>query len=80
LACEGQRFFDIVRQGRAGRIMRAYYEKGYEHIDYNKEARTFTKSRSEKGRYFKDGRNELMPIPEAAITVSNGAMEQNPNY
>lgn len=64
LACEGQRFFDLVRQGRAGSVMRAYSQK------YN----------SFKGRNFVDGKNEVMPIPEAQVSVSNGALEQNPQY
>jgi tetratricopeptide (TPR) repeat protein len=64
LACEGQRFWDIVRQGRAGAIMKAYSQK------YN----------SLKGRNFEVGKSELQPIPLAQITISNGTMEQNPGY
>lgn len=75
LACEGQRFFDIVRQGRAGEVMKAYYDKGYETIHSDG-----TRTRSQKGQHYQVGRNELMPIPEAAVTVSNGTMEQNPGY
>lgn len=64
LACEGQRFWDLVRQGRAGTVMRAYSAK------YN----------SLKGRSFEDGKSEIMPIPLAQITISNGTMEQNYGY
>ncbi len=64
LACEGQRFWDLVRQGRAGTVMRAYSVK------YN----------SLKGRNFIDGKSELQPIPLDQITISNGTMEQNPGY
>lgn len=64
LACEGQRFWDIVRQGRAGTLMRAYAAK------YN----------SLKGRNFIDGISEIQPIPLDQVTVSNGTMEQNPGY
>lgn len=64
LACEGQRFWDLVRQGRAGKVMKAYSVK------YN----------SIKGRDFTEGKSEVFPIPEAQVTVSNGTMEQNPGY
>lgn len=64
LACEGQRFWDLVRQGRAGQVMKAYAGK------YN----------SIKGKNFVDGKSELQPIPLDQITVSNGTMEQNPGY
>ena len=64
LACEGQRFWDLVRQGRAGDVMRNYSLK------YN----------SLKGQYFVDGKSELFPIPADQVTVANGTMEQNPGY
>ena len=64
LACEGQRFWDIVRQGRAGTLMRSYSET------YN----------SIKGQSFVDGVNEIFPIPRDQIDISNGTMEQNPGY
>lgn len=64
LACEGQRFWDLARQGRAGKVMKAYSQK------YN----------SLKGQNFMEGKSELFPIPEDQVTLSNGAMEQNPNY
>jgi tetratricopeptide (TPR) repeat protein len=68
LACEGQRFFDLCRQGRAGQVMRAYYAK-YNPIDG-----------TIKGKKFEDGKSELQPIPQSAITAGNGTMEQNPGY
>ncbi|MDR2809447.1 MAG: RagB/SusD family nutrient uptake outer membrane protein [Tannerellaceae bacterium] len=64
LACEGQRFWDLVRQGRAGTVMKNY-------------AQTYN---SIKGQYFVDGKSELFPIPETQVTLSNGSMEQNPGY
>ena len=64
LACEGQRFWDIARQGRAGTIMRAYSQT------YN----------SIKGQSFVDGVNEIFPIPQDQVELSNGTMEQNPGY
>lgn len=64
LACEGQRFWDLVRQGRAGKVMKAYSQK------YN----------SLKGQNFVEGKSEVFPIPEDQVTLSNGAMEQNLGY
>ena len=64
LACEGQRFWDLVRQGRAGSVMRSY-SAAYD---------------SEKGQYFVDGVNEVFPIPRDQVDISNGSMEQNPGY
>jgi tetratricopeptide (TPR) repeat protein len=64
LACQGQRFWDLVREGRAGSIMKNYSQK------YN----------SIKGSDFTVGTNEIFPIPEDQITNSNGTMEQNTGY
>ena len=64
LACEGQRFWDLVRQKRAGSVMRAYSSK-YSSI---------------KGQSFVDGKSEIFPIPGTQVTLSNGTMEQNPGY
>ena len=64
LAGEGQRFWDLARQGRLGSIMKAYSQK------YN----------SIKGKNFVEGKSELLPIPEDQVTLSNGALEQNPGY
>lgn len=64
LACEGQRFWDIVREGRAGDIMKAYS----------------TKYDSYKGRSYIVGKSEIFPIPRDQIDLSNGTMEQNTEY
>lgn len=64
LAGEGQRFWDLARQGRLGKVMKAYSRK------YN----------SIKGQNFIEGKNELLPIPDDQIIVSNGALSQNPRY
>ncbi|MFT3949749.1 MAG: RagB/SusD family nutrient uptake outer membrane protein [Agriterribacter sp.] len=61
---ENHRFFDLVRQGRAGTVLRAYAAK------YN----------SEKGKNFKDGINEVLPIPQTEIDLSQGKLKQNLGY
>lgn len=56
LAMEHDRFFDMVRQGKAGQLLRA------------------------QGKSFVDGKNELFPIPQAQIDLSNKNLKQNPGY
>ena len=38
------------------------------------------KYNSIKGQNFVEGKSELLPIPEDQVTLSNGALEQNPGY
>jgi hypothetical protein len=54
LACEGHRFFDLVRTGQATTVL------------------------ADKG--FVAGKNEVLPIPQSELDLSNGALTQNPNY
>lgn len=54
LACEGQRFFDLVRTGKAATVLAA--------------------------DGFTAGKNEVLPIPQAEIDLSNGALTQNNGY
>ena len=61
---EFERFFELVRQGRAGQVLRAYAAK------YN----------TAKGSGFQDGVNEVFPIPQAEINLSKGKLVQNPGY
>lgn len=56
LAMEQHRFFDLVRQGRAGEVLR------------------------DQGKNFEDGTNEIYPIPQSEIDVSEGLLDQNPGY
>ena len=64
LADEWDRCFDIVRQGRAYEVVRVYGQ-----------------SRANKrGYYFRKGINEIFPIPQTEIDISNGVVEQNPGY
>jgi hypothetical protein len=56
LAMEHERFWDLVRQGRAAQVLRA------------------------QGKNFVEGKNELMPIPQAQIDASGGVLTQNPMY
>ncbi len=63
-AFEWDRFFDIVRQGRAKSVLQS-----------------FSQTRSnQRGVYFREGINEIFPIPQMEIDVSNGVVTQNPGY
>jgi hypothetical protein len=64
LVHEWDRFFDIVRQGRAATLMRTY-----SNLRSNR-----------RGAYFREGINEIFPIPQTEIDVSNGVVTQNPGY
>ena len=33
-----------------------------------------------RGQFFREGVNEIFPIPQTEIDVSNGVVEQNPGY
>lgn len=61
---EFERFFELVRQGRAGTILRAYAEK------YD----------TAKGSGYRDGVNEIFPIPQTEINLGEGRIEQNLGY
>ncbi|MGN0069671.1 MAG: RagB/SusD family nutrient uptake outer membrane protein [Prevotella sp.] len=64
LCYEWERFFDLVRQRRAAKVLHE-----------------FGKGRANsRGLYFREGINELFPIPQNEIDVSNGVVEQNPGY
>lgn len=64
LCYEFDRFFDLVRQGRAAKVLR-----------------TFGAGRvNKRGYYFIEGVNEIFPIPQNEIDLSNGVVEQNPGY
>lgn len=63
-AFEWDRFFDIVRQGRAKQVLT-----------------TFANLHSNKrGLYFREGVNEVFPIPQTEVDLSNGVVTQNPGY
>jgi len=64
MALEGDRFYDLVRQGRAGEVLRAFADR------YN----------VEKGSGFVDGVHERFPIPQDEIDRTGGLIQQNPGY
>lgn len=63
-AFEWDRYFDIVRQGRAAKLLHAHAAL----------------RSTRRGAFFIEGVSELMPIPQTEIDKSNGVVEQNPGY
>ena len=63
-AFEFDRFWDIVRQGRAKEVLKAFAD---------------TRS-NKRGAYFREGINEIFPIPQLEVDRSNGTVTQNPGY
>lgn len=64
LCFEWDRFFDLVRQKRAAQVIKTYGSK----------------RANKRGYYFREGVNELFPIPQSEIDISNSVIEQNPGY
>jgi len=64
LAFEWDRYFDLVRQGRAASVLHAFGSN----------------PRYARARNFKEGKHEVMPIPQNEIDLSNGVVEQNSGY
>ncbi|MCU4163970.1 RagB/SusD family nutrient uptake outer membrane protein [Carboxylicivirga caseinilyticus] len=64
LCFEWDRFFDLVRQRRAAEVIKEYGAN----------------RANKRGYYFRKGVNELFPIPQKEIDISNGVITQNPGY
>ena len=58
------RFFDVVRQGRAAKVLHDFATE----TTYN------------RGKYFIEGINEIFPIPQNEVDITNGLVTQNPGY
>jgi len=58
------RFFDIVRQGRAAQVLHAFAGE----------------TTHNRGINFIEGINEIFPIPQNELDITNGLVTQNPGY
>lgn len=74
LAGEFDRWFDLQRSGLLYQQMTYLATKNSEAFDKNSGKPRW------RGKYFKRGVNELMPIPQEEITISNGVIKQNFGY
>jgi hypothetical protein len=61
---EQKRFYDLVRTDRAAEVLHGYTQ------EYN----------TQKGANFTESKNELMPIPQEQIDLSQSAMNQHSDY
>jgi len=74
LAAEFDRWFDLQRLGLLSEKMAYLETKNAEAADKNSGKPRW------RGKYFKKGVNEIMPIPQREITLSNGIITQNFGY
>ena len=68
-AMEGQRLFDLRRWGNAEKVMNDYFTN---------EARTITNFGQKVSPY--QSKHNVFPIPQQAIDLSGGALQQNTGY
>lgn len=88
LACEGNRLFDLRRwtDDNGKKAIQNVMGPNGTFVHYNLEESTDTyeltnqQENSNKGYYFTEGRDELFPLPNSEVTLSNGSIEQNPGY
>lgn len=85
LAGEGRRFFDIVRWDIANDVMNGpvYGSLSEGTVNTSTGEVSFTSLTDRffvENRVFKEGKNELWPIPQTVIDRSKGTLEQNPGY
>ena len=76
LAFEGHQFFDIVRTGRAKKILQED-AMAYPTVT---NANTGQVAPVEFGNQFLSGKNEIFPIPQTEVDLTQGSITQNPNY
>ncbi|HPR30865.1 MAG TPA: RagB/SusD family nutrient uptake outer membrane protein [Prolixibacteraceae bacterium] len=74
LAFEGHQFWDIVRTGRAQKILKE------EALQYQYTECPKGQVQEQFGDAFEIGKHELWPIPAAEIANTNGSVTQNPGY
>lgn len=74
LAGEFDRWYDLQRSGLLSESMSYLASKNGEAADKNSGKPRW------RGRYFKKGVNEIMPIPQREIIISNGTIVQNFGY
>jgi hypothetical protein len=88
LALENNRLFDLRRwkddngkaaicnvMGTNGTFVKYNLEQSTDNDEKNNQIEN-----SNKGITFKEGRDELFPIPTSEVTMSNGSIVQNPGY
>lgn len=83
LSFEGHQFYDIVRTGRAQKVLKeeALQFATTTNVFVDDEGNsTTTEVQEQYGENFVIGRNEIWPIPQSEIDNTNGSITQNPGY
>lgn len=75
LAFEGHQFFDIMRTGRAQKVLK---EDAMQYAVTSNPG--MDEVQEQYGENFVIGRNEVWPIPQSEIDNTNGMITQNPGY
>ena len=71
MAGEGDRWFEICRLGIVSERMK--YLADNPAVEPTGQTRV-------RGKYFRKGVNEIFPIPQKEVFISNGVIEQNFGY
>ncbi len=74
LAFEGHQFWDIVRTGRAEKILKQ------DALQYQFTENSGLTIQEQFGDAFQVGKHEVWPLPEAEISNTNGSITQNPGW
>jgi hypothetical protein len=78
LAFEGHQFFDIIRTGRAGQVLRdEALQEDFAIITHPVDGSV---GRQQFGDRFETGKHEIWPIPSSETEGSGSNITQNPNY
>jgi hypothetical protein len=83
LSFEGHQFYDIVRTGRAQKVLKeeALQFATTTNVFVDDEGNsTTTEVQEQYGENFVIGRNEIWPVPQSEIDNTNGSITQNPGY
>lgn len=76
LAFEGHQFYDMVRTGRAEKLLKQdamVYQIVTHPVNLNTTYQEF-------GDNYIPGKSEILPIPQVVINMANGVIVQNPGY
>jgi hypothetical protein len=76
LAFEGHQFYDIIRTGRAEKVLK---QDAMQYATSNNPAQAGPVY-EQFGDNFQLGKSEILPIPQSEIDVTQGGLTQNPNY
>lgn len=80
LSFEGHQFYDIVRTGRAEKILKNEAMQYATNTHQISKVGELVTTIEQFGDAFEVGKDEICPIPQAEIDNTNGSIKQNPNW